>query len=255
MTTHPLFYRSVVPLNREAHRKLRLDQGDQPYAFASKTHIIPAVIDEFPVAARHLPILFVPGSPLPSPVFLVGLTPGQNVFVDGQGNWSNSYVPAFVRRYPFMLGETPEGGSLACIDETFPAFKKSNGEALFERDGSDSVFLQQKIRLINDYFAAAKRTDAFARVLHDLQLLRGVTIETKAEGVSAALHGLLVVNETRLNELPADDFMNLRQQGFLSVIYAHIVSLNAMDALRQATFGSIAASPPVDARSQEPALQ
>jgi hypothetical protein len=251
-----MFYQSVVPLNRETHRKLKLNQGDRAYLFAGGTHVIPAVVDEFAAAARHLPILFVPGSPLPSPVFLVGLTPGENAFVDRDGNWREGYVPAFVRRYPFMLGETADGGALACIDEKFSAFNMKSGEALFGEDGSDSPFLQAKVRLINDYFAAAKRTDAFAHALHDLQLLHAVTIETKApQGASAALHGLLVVNEVRLNELPADDFMKLREQGFLAMIYGHLVSLKSMDALRQAALLSNARDSSPNAHREAAVIQ
>jgi hypothetical protein len=252
-----MFYRSVVALNRDKHRELKLEQGDRPYLFASKTHMIPAVIDEFASASRHLPILFVPGTPAPSPVFLVGLSPGRNVFVDMQGNWrEGSYIPAFLRRYPFMLGETPEGGSLACIDEQHPSFNTRRGEALFREDGSDTPFLQQKIRLINDYYAAAKRTDLFARSLQDLQLLHSVTIESKTpEGPSSAMHGLLVVSESRLNEMPTEDFMKLRQQGFLAMIYAHLLSLKSTDSLRQTTFAPAAVGPSLEEHLEGTALQ
>jgi SapC len=245
MATSPMLYRSIVALNRDSHRKLKFDQADRPYAFASKTHLIPAVIGEFARAQRHLPILFVPGNPQPAPVFLVGVRPGHNAFVDSQGRWRGDYVPAFARRYPFMLGETLDGGSLACIDDTCLSLNQKNGDPLFAEDGSESPFLQQKIRLITDYFGAAKRTDLFTRTLNDLRLLQPVTIEAKAlEGGSTALHGLMVVGAARLNEVSGEDLANLRNQGFLAAIYAHIFSLDGMDALREAAFGTTPASPP-----------
>lgn len=244
MAANPMLYRSIVALNREAHRKLRFDQADRPYAFASKTHLIPAVIDEFARAQRHLPILFVPGSPQPSPVFLVGLKPGHNAFVNSGGRWRGDYVPAFARRYPFMLGETPEGGSLACIDDKCSSLNQKSGDPLFADDGSELPFLQQKIRLISDYFGAAKTTDRFTRTLNDLKLLQPVTIETKTAEGSTALHGLMVVGTVRLSELSGEELANLRNQGFLAAIYAHIFSLNSIDALREAALETIPTSLP-----------
>jgi hypothetical protein len=256
VSNNPMFYNTVVALNRDVHREFRIDDSAHPYAFASASHVIPAVVDEFAAAARHVPILFVPGTPAPSAVFLVGVRPGHNDLVDPEGNWRAGYVPAFLRRYPFMLGETPQGGALACIDDRYVAFNKASGQPLFREDGSDSPFLQQKIQLINDYFAAAKRTDVFMRSLQDLQLLRTVTIEARApEGVSSAMHGLLVVNEARLNELPADDFMDLRRQGFLAAIYAHLLSLKSIDSLRDAAFGAASDPSGAEARPSGSALQ
>ena len=256
MADNPLFYQSVVPLNREAHRLLKLDQSAQSYAFASKSHVSPAVADEFALACRSLTILFVPGVLAPAPVFLVGLKPGQNVLVDEQGGWRAGYVPAFLRRYPFMLGETPEGGSLACIDEKCDFLSRSSGEPLFGDKGLDSALLQQKIHLINDYYAAAKRTELFAGELQRLNLLQPVTIEAKVpQGASTAMHGLLVVSEGRLNDLPAAELVKLRDQGSLAAIYAHLISLKSVDALRDATFRSAALAAPSAQRAEELSLQ
>ncbi|WP_158812574.1 SapC family protein [Methylocapsa sp. S129] len=239
MVDNPLFYQSIVPLNRERHRSLRLKHDGQQFAFAAKTHIIPAVIDEFPAASRHLPIVFVPASPLPTSVFLVGLRPGQNVFVDGDGKWTEGYIPAFARRYPFMLGEMEQGGPVACIDEKYDGFGAKTGERLFGDDGGDSPFLQERIKLTTDYFAAAKRTDAFLRTLNDLQLMRQVTIESKAElGSSAILHGFLTIDEAKLNALSDEDFLRLRKEGLLPAIYAHLLSLASIDRLQRASAAS-----------------
>ncbi len=244
MAAGPMFYDAVVALNRDTHRNLRLDQAEAPYLFAANAHVIPALVDEFATASRTSPIIFAPGSPAPSPVFLVGLRPGQNAHVDASGKWVGRYIPAFVRRYPFILGETGQNGSVACIDERFPGFKKSSGERLFHDDGSDTPFLQQKIRLINDYFIAAKRTGAFVQALQDLQLLQPVTIETNVPGgPSAALHGLFVINEAKFNALAAEDLLKLRDKGFLGAVYAHLLSLNSMDELRAAASPTIGTAP------------
>jgi hypothetical protein len=239
MVENPLFYRSIVALNRDLHRDLRLQHGQEHFAFAKNTHMMPAVIDEFGVASRYLPIVFLPGAQQPTSVFLVGLRPSENILVDDDGRWTDGYVPAFARRYPFMLGEVAQGTPVACIDEAFEGFSKSEGDRLFAEDGSDTPFLRDRLRLINDYFAAAKRTDVLLRTLDELQLLRPVTIESKLQpGSSAILHGFLTVDEARLNALSDADFLRLRADGLLPAIYAHILSLQSVDRLRRLAPGN-----------------
>jgi hypothetical protein len=235
MAENPLFYQNIVPLDRVRHRDLRLVRDKRPLAFAATSHVIPAVVDEFASAARFLPILFIPAAPHPSPVFLVGTKTGQNLYVDGDGKWIDPYVPAFVRRYPFMLG-TPEGASpVICVDDKYEGLQeKGAGERLFGEDGADTPLLLDYAKLTETYFAAAKRTETFLETLAALQLLRSVTVEIRSEtGASTALHGFQTIDEARLNALPDADFLKLRAGGFLPAIYAHLFSLAAVDRLRQ----------------------
>jgi hypothetical protein len=255
MPTNPMFYRSVSILNRDTHRALRLARDGQDFAYAARTHVIPAVVDEITLGARYLPILFVPGAPTPAPVFLVGLKPGENLFVGQGGEWRGGHVPTYLRRYPFMLGEAAEGAKLACVDDRFPNFGRAEGVALFNEDGTESQFLQDKIRLINEYSLWAKRTDAFVKALQDLQLLQAVSIDVRArDGASHGLHGLNIISEARLDELTVDEFQRLRAEGFLPAIYAHLLSLKSIDALKDVAFGtegaSKASATPIAAASQ-----
>ncbi|HLJ69720.1 MAG TPA: SapC family protein [Roseiarcus sp.] len=235
MADAPLFYQNIVPLDRERHRKLRLVQNQRPFAFAAKSHMIPAVVDEFVMASRFLPIVFLPSSPHPSPVFLVGARTGQNLYVDKDGKWAEGYVPAFVRRYPFMLGTPENGAPIICVDEKHEGLRQNGaGDRLFSEDGAETPVLQEFAKLTESYFAAAKRTETFLETISALQLLRGVTIEMRPEpGSSNALHGFMTIDEARLNALPDQDFLRLRAEGWLAHIYAHLFSLGVIDRLRR----------------------
>ena len=78
MADSVLFYKNIVPLNRDAHRNLTLDTQAARFGFTRASNVLPAVVDEFTAAAQHLPIVFLPGSGTVVPVFLVGLRTGQN---------------------------------------------------------------------------------------------------------------------------------------------------------------------------------
>ena len=219
---HPMFYGKIVPLNREVHRDLRLDVGAQRFGFAAGAHLIPAVVDEFVAAAHHLPIVFVPGPNQPSPVFLVGVRPGENRFVGADGRWIGGYIPAFVRRYPFIIGEVAGAEPVVCVDEMLPWHP--DGEPLFV-DGKDTPVLQANIALMNDYLAAAKRTEALVKSLLSFDLFRSVTIEVRDATGAQTLHGMMTVDIDKLPKLADADFLALRSNGALPALYAQAGSL------------------------------
>ncbi len=233
MADAPLFYASVTPLNRERHRRLKLTTPGRPFGFAGAAHMIPALLDEFGAAARHLPIVFLPGAKQPTPVFLMGLRPGRNDFVAEGGEWQGQYIPAFVRRFPFILGEVEGSEPLVCIDETSERLSNDAGESLFTEDGADTPLLAERMKFTTDYYAAAKRTEAFSEKLRSLDLLQPITIEaTPVGGQGAVLHGLLTVSEPKLAALPDERFLELRRSGLLGPLYAHLLSLSAVAALK-----------------------
>ncbi len=224
MPDTPMFYRKIVPLNREAHRGVRLDVGVNRFSFAAEANLVPALAEEFVAAAHHLPIVFVPGIARPSAVFLVGFRPGENRFVEADGRWTGGYIPAFVRRYPFIIGEVAGAEPVVCIDERYCDQACADGEPLFA-DGADTPVLQANIQLMNDYLAAAKRTDALIASVQKLDLFRSVTIDVRAPHDAQTLHGMLVVDMEKLHTIPDADFLALKNDGHLAAIYAHAGSL------------------------------
>lgn len=134
-----------------------------------------------------------------------------------------------------MLGEPQQCPPVVCIDEKYEGLQEgATGESLFAEDGADMPFLLEQIKLVNDYFAAAQRTDAFLRTLSEMQLLRPVTIELKLQpGTGETLHGFLAVDEQKLSGLTDKEFLRLRKEGLLPAVFAHLFSLGATDRLRQ----------------------
>lgn len=229
---NPLFYRNVVPLNRDTHRQLRLKSPARPLDYARGAHLIPALLDEFATAAPEIPIAFLPGAAQPTAVFVTGLKPGSNAFVTPEGRWDAAYVPAYIRRYPFIIGNVPNADPVLCIDDRYEGFDEKEGESLFSADGEPSRRIAEALLFANNYQAAATRTDEFTRLLQDLGLFRSVSLDAKLpDGESTTVHGLLVVDETALNALADDKFLELRRAGYLKPIHAHLLSLGIVSKL------------------------
>lgn len=229
---NPLFYRNIVALNRERHRALRRRAGLRDYGFAREANMIPALAEEFAAAAGNLPIAFVAGAQRPSAIFVTGLAPGSNLFVGASGGWEGAYLPAYLRRYPFIIGEVPGSDPVLCIDDGYDGFSASEGEPLFTDAGEPGPPVAEALAFAQRFRAAAERTDALAEALARLNLLRSVTLDAKSpSGQSTVVHGLLTVDEAAFDALPEADFLALRREGFLTPIYAHLFSLRAFEHL------------------------
>ena len=239
-----LFYERPVPLNRTAHKDLRL-KGQSSLKFAMNVHSVPLTGAEFGLAARDLLVVFA-GNDVndAGPIALLGLRQDENLFVDTDGQWApNTYVPAFVRRYPFVLAEKPadqEGEELTVfLDEQYEGFGTVEGERLFKEDGTDTELLTNAVRFLGEFQQNIQRTRWFMEQLrkHDLLEPRNIRLQRDAtdgaEARSINLNGLFVVNEDKLRTLDEKTVLEFAREGVFGWIYAHLLSLANIDRLTQ----------------------
>lgn len=225
----PLFYKSVALFDRDLHGSKKLVLGPKSFSFSAETNIVPAVLEEFGAACRHLPIVFMPHEKNPTAVFLVGVREGQNLFVDQDGAWRGAYVPAYIRRYPFIAGDVTNSDPVLCLDLGSPLLSDTEGEPLVV-DGKETDLLRERITFVGDYLAAANRTDAAGALLLALDLFQTITVDFRAsDGSTHSVQGLWAVDEAKLNALPEEKFLDLRRHGLLGPIYGHLVSLASID--------------------------
>ena len=237
-----LFYENPVPLNRNAHKDLRM-KGVPNVKFAMNAHSVPLTGVEFGIAARDLLIVFA-GSSMDEagPVALLGLRQNENLYVNAEGQWAeNTYMPAFVRRYPFVLAEKPadqEGDDFTVfLDEKYEGFNTSEGERLFKEDGTDTEMLTKAVGFLGDFQQNVARTRWFMEQLrkHDLLEPRNVQLQKQgrdgAQGKSINLNGMFVVNEEKLRALDEKTTHEFLREGVLGWIYGHLLSLTNIDRL------------------------
>ena len=235
-----IFYEHPVALNRAEHKNLRL-KGVPNMKFAMNTHSVPLTAAEFGLAARDLLIVFAgPDAANAGPIALLGLRQNENLYVDAAGQWApNTYVPAFVRRYPFVLAEKPagqEGGDFAVfLDQGFEGFNAVDGERLFNEDGTDTELLKNAVGFLGEFQQNIERTRIFMQYLvkHDLLEARNVQLH-KGEpdsGHGITLNGLFMVNEEKLRALDEKVAHEMLREGVMAWIYAHLLSLSNIDRL------------------------
>lgn len=232
--TSKLFYTNIVPLNRDKHRKLRIRPAEDKARFAQDAHYAPLSGTEFYQAARDYPILFTRDNAEAGPIALLGLQEGSNLFVDEDGGWAEGcYVPAFVRRYPFILAKGDDTANFTlCIDDSFAGLNESEGEALFDEEGKDSDYLKRMVGFINSYATESEHTQGFVKKLAELELLTKKTLQiTDGKGRKFFLNDFAVIDEEKLAKLGATELEVLHKKGWLGWIYAHLVSLGNLSRL------------------------
>ncbi len=226
----PLFYNSLVPLSPALHRNLSL-ADELPIDFARTTHAVPLTVEEFVIAQRFYPIVFAPGDP-GTPLALLGLTEGENLFMDADGEWKEgTYIPAYIRRYPFMLARlNPQAQELSlCFDDKSPGFTAGEEPGnLFDGDGP-SGRTKDILKFCEQFEIAIQRTRMFMEELkeHDLLQPGEATIQA-GDTPQASFKGFMMVNEQKLQELRGDQHRKLVKSAGLGFIYAHLFSLSHM---------------------------
>ena len=233
----PLFYNQLEPLSSQAHAAFRTKSMDRA-PFLIGQHAIPVTVDEFALVQRFMPIVFSSGED-PIPLALMGLNEGVNVFIDADGRLveNNFYVPAYVRRYPFMLARlTPDAQELSlCFDPTYEGVGAfDEGEPLF--DGSEPTELTKNILQFNEMFEqAGMRTQQFMVELKESGLLTEgeVTIQPEGSEQPFVYRGFQMVDENKLRDLRGDQLRKMSQNGMLPLLYAHLFSLALMREIFQ----------------------
>lgn len=233
-----MFYNNITPLSRETHRKWKF-KPTADYAFAKDVHLTPLAGSEFAIASRNYPIVFASNKDDNNkenffPVAILSLIENKNFFVDAANRWlENAYVPAFIRRYPFMLAGKADAEELAvCVDTDSKMFNEILGAELFNDDGSVSQFLEDRIRFLNGFKGEMERTQQFVTMLESSELLVKKSLEvTSANGQNARLQDFWMVDEEKFNKMNGDHLAKFHKKGFLTWIVIHLLSLNNLPPL------------------------
>jgi len=224
----PVFYQDLMPLNSRDHATWRSRTTDKAPWLAG-FHAVPLTVEEFPAAARHFPIIFSSGDN-PVPLALMGLNEGINVFVEADGTVTDPiYIPAYVRRYPFLLAKlSPETDELSlCFDPSADLVGDfAEGNALFDGD-QPSEHTKSLLAFCEQFEQAGLKTQAFIEELAKHKLLMEGEVAIQQEGVEQPFvyRGFQMINQEVLQDMRGDVLRSWNQNGLLPLIYAHLFSL------------------------------
>lgn len=240
-------FKKLVPLNREAHAKLRIKPINS-FEFAKNFHMASLMVHEFARAASVYPIVFIEDKEKDEfrPLALFGLDAGENLFVDDAGAWKASYVPAIIRRYPFALAKLSDSEDqfTVCLDEASPVVDKKEGERLFADDGEPTAVIENVKRYLSEMQQMESFTTAFSRFLAEHNLFSPLNMRVRYDNQVRNIAGCYSVNEERLNNLSDALFLEIRTKRFLAPIFTHLTSLSQLERLAMLKEGRTSLSSP-----------
>lgn len=217
----PLLYEDPVLLRGDLHKHAAL-LASESYQFAAGVIAVPLNISEFALAARCYPIVFADTDAM-LPLAVTGISDRSNLFVDGEGRWSDSaYVPAYVRRYPFLPVTTPGSDALMlAIDR--PRLVERGGTVpeepnrLFDGDTA-SPLAAHALDFCERYHRDHLRTAAFVAALRERDVLETRRADIRLPDQSQfRVDGFRMIDRAKLRALPDDCLGDWFRKGWLDL--------------------------------------
>lgn len=223
-----LIYEDVKPISKEKHKDLCVKTGSD-YSFAKEVNSVPLMAIEFIHAAAEYPIVFAGDTEKVTPVVIMGTSAKENLFIKDE-NWDAKYIPAFIRRYPFIFASPDDGKTLTlCIDEKFDGCNtQGKGERLFDDDGERTQFLENTLKFLENYQIHHQRTQIFCKKLVELELLEPMQAriaESADDKKPKNLTGFWGVKRDKLKSISEENVQQLFKNDGLELIYLHLHSL------------------------------
>lgn len=249
MTTQLLIYETAVPVSSGRHAKCSVEVGTG-FAFTRKVNSVPLMAVEFPQATPEYAVVFAQSGDDVVPVVILGARQNENLYLADDDAWRAKYVPAFIRRYPFVFSASADRKTLTlCIDESSAGFnREGRGQRLFDDERKPAVYTQRVLKFLQDFQTHFQRTRLFCQRIKELGILEPSTVRITAPGAEKlAVGGFLVVDRKKLRELPGDKLAALAKTDELELLYLHLYSLRNFSDIKDRLLGSV----PVEA--DEPA--
>lgn len=247
MSSQQLIYESAMPVSGARHANASVEaRGD--YGFTRKVNSVPLMAVEFPHAAAEYAIVFGGTAEAFVPAVILSMRGEENLYLGKQGGWEAKYIPAFVRRYPFVFASSQDGKTFTlCIDEAFPGFnREGRGQRLFDDERTPSTYVSSVLKFLEQYQLEFRRTQAFCQKLKELDLLEPMRAQAKLDsGEQVALTGFMAVSRDRLKALPGEKLAELAKTNELEILYLHLHSMRNFAAMGE-RLGRIAPAAPAE---------
>lgn len=228
MSKQLLIYNNAQAVSKLRHLNWSV-KSESNYEFAREANSLPLTAVEFGPASEDFPIVFAGKDDQIMPVVVLGMRENQNLYVTADGAFDASYVPAFLRRYPFVFSSTDDGANFTlCLDEEFEGCNlDGKGERLFDADGEQTSYLKQVLEFLKEYQAHFVRTQAFCNKLKALDLFEPVGAEFTPANSSEKIRlgGFMAINREKLKAISAEDLTQLFNNDGLELIYTHLASM------------------------------
>lgn len=242
MSKQLLIYETAVPVSAARHANVSL-QPSPDYAFSAGVNAVPLMAVEFLRAAVEYAIVFTVTGEEVMPAVVLGVRGDQNLYLAADRQWQAKYVPAFIRRYPFVFSRSADGKTLTlCIDEAHPGVnREGKGERLFGDDSKPTPYVDRVLKFLQEYQSQFERTRQFGQKVHKLGLLEAMQAQvTTPTGEKLSLNGFHSVSRDKLRKLDGEALASLAKTDELELLYLQMHSMRNFIDVKDRLIGALA---------------
>jgi hypothetical protein len=212
---------TYTALSSKDHLTLRRKRGT--FFYLNDHPLVPVSAAEAPRAALDLPLVFTRNDQGGLHLMaMLAMEKGNNVHVGPKGLWMGGYMPAFVRAHPFSLAFQKDQAVIV-FKEDSDWLSNTEGQPLFDASGNPTKLLDQLTELLKT---------AFPNPVKDTPVLKALDDAKIVEPWSAVSESLLRVNLEKLAGLGNKQFLSLRQNNALPVLYSQLMSMPRINRVK-----------------------
>ena len=246
VTGNVMFYEQPEPLNKEKHGKFGVSQISKPFEFMAKQHFIPLTAQEFGAAAASYPVVFAGEEK--NPIAIMGIRQAENLFVEEGQFAQDYYMPAFARRYPFVLAND-EGNErfVVCVDVKAECVTNKKPERPFFNGDAASDFTTEAFQFLQNFERDRRSTTQMVQRFKELDLFEMKDMHFQGQnpdgspGERQKIAEYYAITEERLRGLDEKTVKELNDNGMMAAAHAHMISLGNWQRLVNMTLRRAAA--------------
>ena len=234
MSKQLLIYKSAVPISAARHKNYAVEPSGG-FNFTAGINAVPLAAIEFLAAAAEYAIVFTMAGEEVTPAVVLGIKGDENLYLDGAGNWRAKYIPAFIRRYPFVFSASPDNKTLTlCIDEAYPGLNQDGrGQKFFTDDGKATPYVENVLKFLQEFQTQYERTRVFCKRIKELNLLEPMQAQlTTPSGAKTTLSGFYAVSRAKLRALQGEALETMAKTDELELLYLHLYSMRNFEEVK-----------------------
>lgn len=205
------------------------------YDFAASDVVAPLVVQELGKACTALPVGFIQQGEGFVPAALLGLKPGQNLFVTAEGQWIGPYTPAAYRGHPFALAKGQGDQLVLCVDTDSGLVGEETGERFFDDAGEPAQSVRDVLNFLEQVHRNELLTQRLCGALQAEGLIVPWPLTVKGDHGEVPMHGLYRIDEEKLRGLEGEALARVHAAGALPVAYCQLISMQHIQMLGKLT--------------------
>jgi len=222
--------KNLLPLSQNLHQNLKIS-SIKSYEFLKSQNLINIFANEAVQIAKDFPIVFLTGEKS-SLIAIISINGKKNIALGKKNEWISSYIPAFIKTYPFftIASEKNKNERVIILDENSELLDEEKGKPLYTKKGEESKYLKDIKEQLILSSQEELHTKKIVALLEESGILENGSVSNKDDR-KVLISGFKVVNRKKLYELSDKTLASWARNGILTFIDAHLNSLIHIEKL------------------------